>query len=274
MLKFKMESFDLFLTYDAQNVQGHKTGLEYISIAKKAGVPVGEMQHGLFQIGFNAFHEPSNRLFFDESIPSVSQADFFFSWFPCINDSITMGYPLYLSDQASKVPPIDNKTIAIFTNLHWKVFSYAERVKIIKGLSDFIESNPEYYFIWKRHHGEIQSAEVSSAISIVEGLSGRNFSDINNLKIIDDYVEINRLINVAYYCISTVSTILLDIEAGDKKTAVIVTDSTKNLMSKYSSYADFFKTNSPNNFKNLTSDYLLPFNPNVLVNFFKNLWRK
>lgn len=272
-IKPKISSFDLILSYHAQNVRGHKMGLEILDAAKEVGLPTGELQHGLFQLGFNSYHEPSKGMFFDESLPSKSQADFFISWFADYKESITVGYPPFTNDN-KKLDSFDRKsnTVILFTNLHWGAYSQIERLSVLTRIIAFINRNRNYNFLWKRHHGERNSAEVKKDIETAENLLGVMLSDFENLTFVDEYVNVGRLVRLSSHCISTVSTVLLDIEMYNRDAAIIVSNSTSDLVCKFNSYVDFSEINGLEDFRSIDSGYLRPFEPTALESFFDKLW--
>lgn len=259
----KISSFDILMTFDALLVQGHKDGLNVVEEAKKFNLPIMELQHGLFQVSINAFHQPAVNNFFDESLIVRSAATHRLTWFDNPN-GINIGYPLFDGRTIPTPQNVSKPIVSIFTNLHWKARSRGNRVKILFDILNFIKNHPNIHFFWKRHHGELLDKNTIEDVGIVEKLIGQQMIELDNLVLVDNEIEPTRLLEFSTHAISTVSTVLLDIEMYHLNCAIIADETTINLLDTFDGFIIFNPDISLDNFRELCSSMLFPFNPKIL----------
>lgn len=263
LLLAKVSSFDFLMVFDGLYVQSHENTLIFIKEAQEFKIPVYEIQHGLFQISINAYHQPSKNNFFDESLITRPASDILLSWFDTASGT-TIGYPPYNKTQpiSSFNPP--KPLVSIFTNLHWQAYSRIGRIRILSDLMKFIIAHPNIQFYWKKHHGEAASGLVQEDIKLVEGIFGIEIAKFENLMFIEFDIDPERLVSISSHCICTASSVLLDIELHKKKCALIIDETTANLVKDFQSYSIFNTSSSLDTFKNIQSGLLMPFNEKAL----------
>lgn len=259
----KISSFDILMTFDSLLVKGHKACLNVIEEARKFDLPIMELQHGLFQVSINAFHQPTVNKFFDESLVVRSAATHRLTWFET-PDGINIGYPIFDGRTIPRPQNFSKPIVSIFTNLHWKARSRGNRVKILFDILNFIKNHPNIYFFWKRHHGELCDIDTIEDVNNVENLIGQQMTEFDNLVLVDNETEPSRLLEFSTHAISTISTVLLDIEMYHVECAVIADEETINLLDVFDTFTIFNSDMSLDNFKELRSGMLFPFNPKIL----------
>ena len=222
-LKFKLNLFGAFITTDANAAQAHVYSLKLVSMFKALGIPVFELQHGLFQIGLHYYDVPSGVSFWGDSLPSKSFAERVLAFYPPIRrtpPSTVIGYPPYsgaLSDCGG------GEYLLILTNLHWPTYAADEKMAFLDAVAALVESRPELPVVWKMHHAETPPA---SKINQMVGESlGRHPDAKRRIRFAHSDAELKgmstaEIIAGAKYVVSTVSTVLLDCEIHRRPTAV------------------------------------------------------
>lgn len=266
----KINSFDLFISLDAQNISAHSVAHKLLNTAKDFGTPTAELQHGLFQIGVNTYHPPEKNLFFDESLKSQSIAEHFLGWFESEANPIVIGYPASSHEKRNnKIINVVNKkpVISVLTNLHWKIYSLADCIHFLSLLVDTVNLNPNALFLWKRHPGEAASDRVKEALNDIELVTGVNISSHNRIVIVDKFSNVESIISRSSHCISTVSTTLLDIQMLNKPCAVFTNKRSANLMAAFQAYTSFNDTLLLEEFTTLQSSLLHDYDNSIFREF-------
>jgi len=147
----------------------HIMSQPFLGIAKTVGIPVIDIQHGLFQHSINNFDDSkilslTNNRYGCGSL--VSFADHQIKWFE--NDGI--GYPKKLTTRiSSEVPPF----VLISSNINWYVYSEQNRLHWISLLRQIVSKHHDLLFIWKPHPSE--SAVCSQYFSACKSIDSKNF---------------------------------------------------------------------------------------------------
>ena len=222
-LKFKLNLFGAFITTDANAARSHVYSLKLVSMFKALGIPVFELQHGLFQIGLHYYDVPSGVSFWGDSLPSKSFAERVLAFYPPIRrtpPSTVIGYPPYSGE------PSDcggGEYLLILTNLHWPTYTVDEKMAFLDAVAALVESRPELPVVWKMHHAETPPA--SKINQMVGEVLGRHPDAKRRIRFahLDEGLKglsAAEIIAGAKYVVSTVSTVLLDCEIHRRPTAV------------------------------------------------------
>ena len=244
-LKFKLNLFGAFITTDANAAHAHVYSLKLVKMFEAMGVPVLELQHGLFQLGLHYYDVPSGTAFYGDSLPSCSFASHVLAYYPPVSRAVpytVIGYPPY-----SGVKPKGGAGdyLLILTNLHWPTYAVAEKEAFYEAVVRLADEHPELPVVWKMHHVEASPAAatwkyVNEALARHPGAKARiRFAHADaGLK----GKTAAEIIAGAKCVVSTVSTVLLDCEILRRPTAVYGCASNASLMallSKADAFHDF-----------------------------------
>ncbi len=150
----QIDTFGVVLTTLATPHRGHVRGIQIFQACSALGIPVLEIQHGLFQIGIN---------YYDVSRVSGSGFKNSSIGFPARNfrdGLITWGGPDGIGlPQFHRNPPAEDKGfVLILTNMHWSIYSDLERLMFYDGIRRLVLDHSDTRFFWKPHQAEIQPA--------------------------------------------------------------------------------------------------------------------
>lgn len=240
-LQYKLNLFGAYISTDMHAAAAHAYSLRIAKIFFSLGVPVFELQHGMFQIGLHYYDQPYRELFWDDSLPTKSFASRVLAYYPVASSiaaHTVIGYPPY------SAPPPTNCTgeyILVLSNMHWNTYSHDERYNFYKAVFDYADSHPQEHFIWKVHMGEVKNtlckAIVLSMFELFPHLKERIV--FAHEQEIMPLIPLPKIIANAKSVISTPSTVLLDCEIYSKRVAVFSCDTNRALTSKLKS-ASFF----------------------------------
>lgn len=249
-LIYKIKSFGLMITTDAQATSAHQKSLQFVNFFQKNNIKVFELQHGLFQLGLHYTSIPHKDCINSDCLYSPSYADYVLSYYPTsLSNEITIGYPLYIKENNQY---IQGEYTLILSNLHWNAYTDSQKNLFYTAVIQLIKNNPDRLFIWKMHHGETKQLDKIKEILKLWGEMKKNIiftSDENLFK----YISTSDLIKNSQKVISTISTVLLECEMYNKPTIVYETQSVKCLIDKLKSKTTFknyqeletsFKTNN------------------------------
>ncbi|MGE8121784.1 hypothetical protein [Pseudomonas fulva] len=137
---------------------------DIVSVLKACAVmnmPIIEVPHGLFQIGFNLSDDSkfvntaSHTL--GAGFPVPSFADHQVSWF----DDAGVGYPRYreVSLKKTDAPVVPDYTV-ITTNTNWYLYNFEDQRTIAQCLFELARANPEKLYIWAAHPAELNKQNL------------------------------------------------------------------------------------------------------------------
>ena len=217
--KYKLNLFGAFITTDAQATAPHAYSLEIIHFFNKLGVPVFELQHGLFQLGLHYYDVPHKEIFHDDSFCTETFADHVLAYYPenAAASSTVIGYPAY--DHLPE--PYEGEYTLILSNLHWETYDKEEKYQFYKMMMELAVENPKQTYIWKMHHGEQVNPICNSMIKSLFEIyphARKNIIFYHENEFLSKS-SVTELIQKSREVISTISTVLLDCDMCNKKTA-------------------------------------------------------
>ena len=241
-LKFKLNLFGLFITTDANAAHAHVYSLKLVSMFRALGIPVLELQHGLFQIGLHYYDVPSSSSFAGDSLPSKSFAVRVLAYYPPINHLVpytVIGYPPYSGKSPANSA---GSYLLILSNLHWQTYTESEKMAFYEAVVRFAEEHPEIPVVWKMHHGETPVSSTSN--KKVQSILGRHPAASAHIRFAHLDAELKdktaaEVISGAKYVVSSVSTVLLDCEIYRRPIAVYGCDTNACLIKMLEDVAVF-----------------------------------
>lgn len=240
-LQYKLNLFGAYISTDMHAAGAHAYSLRIAKIFYTLGVPVFELQHGMFQIGLHYYDKPSRELFWDDSLPTRTFASRVFAYYP-VADSIAphtvIGYPPF------NAPITTNRTgeyVLVLSNMHWNTYTHDERYNFYKAVFDYARNHPHECFIWKVHFGETKAPECKALISGMFDIFPflRKQIVFTHEQEVMPLLPLSEMIANAKCVISTPSTVLLDCEMHSRRVAVYSCDTNRALTSKIKSASLF-----------------------------------
>lgn len=217
---YKLNAFGLFLTSDALATSAHKEALRLVLACHKAGIPVVELQHGLFTYGDYYQCSCNNKMVQPDGLPCRSFRDHLLSFSPnYAEDATCIGYPKYHSD----CPPsyTGNYTL-ILSNLHWDAYTPLERYAFMSSILHLANDYQNDLFVWRLHPGECASFPGRNMLNSLFNIFPKAKNNIlfTHENRIWSLISVDDIIRKAGKIISTISTVILDCEMYNKKTMV------------------------------------------------------
>jgi hypothetical protein len=234
-----MAAFDAVITTWAVPHRKHLPYLPFITIAQAGGIPVFEMQHGLFQLGltYNE-HAPvigarAGAATCIAAAPNLVEERLM--WFG--PDSI--GYPrtIGLAEDETPLPPVRRPRVTIISNHHWAILSESERQACYVMIETAIRSFPEVDFVLMPHGGELKSAIFKTMLENLE-LQGATHYRIENGR---DGATYDALLHDSDLLLASVSTTILDCEMSGTP-AVLLRNPSQNPLTTHLQEAVFLDT--------------------------------
>jgi len=232
-IKYKLNQFGAFITTDAEPANPHSYSLRLIEFFHAIGVPVFELQHGLFQLGLHYYDVPHGCHFGGDSLLASSFADNVLAYYPPTSvetPCTAIGYPPF---SGQKETSKGSDWTLVLSNLHWPTYTNEERRSFYESVYRLAAEGPSPV-VWKLHHGEIGSQrcnvlrkELAAKYPQAAGRLRFHHEDalLRDLKL-------GTLIVRAGNVISTVSTVLLDCEMQNKRVAIFSCPSVACLIDK------------------------------------------
>lgn len=148
----RLDEFAVCLTTLATPHRAHLTGLQIFTACSRLGLPVLEVQHGLFQQGM-AFVEVSRTPgsgFANAAMGAAARnfRDDVVGW----SGDAGIGLPQFHDLK----PASDDGYVLILSNQHRSVFSEIERRLFYEGVAQLVRRHPDTRFLWKPHQAELQ----------------------------------------------------------------------------------------------------------------------
>lgn len=206
---------DAVITTFAVAHAAHSRFIRFIALAYELGLPVFELQHGLYQLGINYSERsalvgsglPGALTALDA--PNLTQRKLV--WGEAHNpEDVSVGYPPYVRDifdsPAWHRPNQDNVLIA--SNMHWNILSEEDVSQIWDYMVHLFKHLPDINFVLMPHPGEMKSAALRRGLERCRVNGIRNV-EVKRPKDRDAFIE---MISQARMALSMVSTVLLDFE--------------------------------------------------------------
>lgn len=254
----KLAAFGLCLTTEALATIAHKTGLRLIRLCRACGIPVAELQHGLFTYGMSYYS--SNKIMENDAIPCRSFNDYTLTFYPVEGEEyVCMGYPEH---DGKKTATYRGEYNLILSNLHWTTYTNDERYQFYRAIVQLAASRPDELFIWQLHPSEKtfkQWRSISAGLFRLFPAAKQNLITTHSSAMLN-LLETEHLIRKAKRVIASVSTILLDCELSGKETLVYSCPSCEQMVNLFPCKTTF------SNFEQLSAvfDSPAPFSTGLL----------
>ncbi len=224
---------DAVITTFAVPHAAHSRLINYLALAYEMGLPVFEIQHGLFQLGISYSESaafvgsgmPVARTALDT--PNLTRKKF--AWGDSRSpDQISVGYPPFVSDvydTRAFIRPHEESAL-IASNMHWNILDENDIAQIWDYLVNLFKSLPDIRFVLMPHPGEMKSA------SLRRGLERCRLNGIDNVEVKrpadrDEFID---MLSTARMAISMVSTVLLDFEMYELPCVILPCDRQRSLI--------------------------------------------
>jgi len=272
----RLDDFAVCLTTLATPHRAHLKGLQIFTACSRLGVPVLELQHGLFQQGA-AFVEVSRTP--GSGFANAAQGgaarnfrDDLVGW----SGKDGIGLPQFHDLK----PATDDGYVLILSNLHRSVFSEVERRLFYEGVAQLVRRHPETRFLWKPHQAELQRKLEPLYAPLMEQVG-------ENLELLTRETMAGRttldLIRCCSCAVSSLSSVVLELEMYAKPTLLYAPVSMEDAvaimgavhpfdddLSLLSAYADLMQR--PDAYR-MQTGFLKPFDPDRLRAILKRNWR-
>ncbi len=213
----------------------HLPYLPMVALAYELGLPVFELQHGLFQIGFS----------YDLTSPIIGpRAQGALSGLPVRNlvaeqlrwwGPGAIGYPPYCAGvlDESAGPPDERRDgpVAILTNFHWDLLGPEETAAAYDLVARAILRLPEVPFVLAPHPSETAGLLFRRLTERLARAGAGNWRVLPA----SDSAGRRALLRDCTLAVSSASTVLLDLEMGDVPTAVFGLDCMEGLYDLFES---------------------------------------
>jgi len=272
----RLDDFAVCLTTLATPHRAHLKGLQIFTACSRLGVPVLELQHGLFQQGA-AFVEVSRTpgSGFANAAQGAAARNFrddLVGW----SGKDGIGLPQFHDLE----PATDDGYVLILSNLHRSVFSEVERRLFYEGVAQLVRRHPETRFLWKPHQAELQRKLEPLYAPLMEQVG-------ENLELLTRETMAGRttldLIRCCSRAVSSLSSVVLELEMYAKPTLLYAPVSMEDAvaimgtvhpfdddLSLLSAYADLMQR--PDAYR-MQTGFLKPFDPDRLRAILKRNWR-
>lgn len=272
----RLDDFAVCLTTLATPHRAHLKGLQIFTACSRLGVPVLELQHGLFQQGA-AFVEVSRTpgSGFANAAQGAAARNFrddLVGW----SGKDGIGLPQFHNLK----PATDDGYVLILSNLHRSVFSEVERRLFYEGVAQLVRRHPETRFLWKPHQAELQRKLEPLYAPLMEQVG-------ENLELLTRETMAGRttldLIRCCSRAVSSLSSVVLELEMYAKPTLLYAPVSMEDAvaimgtvhpfdddLSLLSAYADLMQR--PDAYR-MQTGFLKPFDPDRLRAILKRNWR-
>lgn len=189
----------------------HVKGIQLFHACSMLGIPVFEIQHGLFQVGIS-YQEKARVVGHGyygaaSTLPVTNFRDHLLAWWG--KDSI--GYP----PNCDLLPPANKGYVLILSNLHWNIFGPSEQRAFFESLTKLVTAYPGIPFVWKPHPVEISSRMEPFFNPFLKG-QFPNVKLLTNAKMAEQKLTTGQLVRECDFAITSFSTVLLEIEMYGK----------------------------------------------------------
>ena len=211
----RIDVFSAVITTFAIPHRAHIKGIQLFSVCSQLGIPFFELQHGMFQIGVN-YQEHAGIVgdgFYGaaSALPVRNFHDKLLSW----SDEDGIGYPGYFNLQRSS----DLKYCLILSNMHWNIYGEVDQTLFFESVHAVVRANPKTQFIWKPHPSET-SKRTEKYFQPASENAYPNLILMTHEVMMEQGLTTESLIRDCSYAISSISTVLMELEMYKKKVAV------------------------------------------------------
>lgn len=229
--------FDAVITTWAVPHAKHLPYLKFIALAHELGLPVFELQHGLFQLG----------LTYSEHAPIIGSGPGSAISAPDAENLTTnvlkwfgeggIGYPRSLTfENRERNPPHPGAERVVFvTNHHWGVLSEDERQTCYNSIYQTIRNLGAVDFVLLPHSGELKNPDFIDMIARLDNAKIKNYRIENGRDggIYDDLLCDSNLI------VASASTTILDCELSGTPTVMFRNESQEMLLGSFETVTTF-----------------------------------
>ena len=272
----RLDDFAVCLTTLATPHRAHLRGLQIFTACSRLGIPVLEMQHGLFQLGV-AFVEVSKTP--GSGFPSAAMGaaarnfrDDLIGW----SGEDGIGLPQFHDLK----PASDDGYVLILSNLHRSVFSEVERRLFYEGVARLVRKHRRTKFLWKPHQSELQRK--------LEPLYAPLMNEVGaNLQLLTKEAMAGtttlELIRCCSRAVSSLSSVVLELEMYAKPTllyAPVSMEGAVSIMGTVHPFVDDLSLSAayddllqrPDAYR-MQTGFLKPFEPEKLRAILRRNWR-
>jgi hypothetical protein len=156
--------------------QKHLPYLRYITLAAEVGIPVFELQHGLFQIGLT-YNEDAPFAGSGKGVAvAIPDAPNFTSEVLEWSGPNGIGYPRSpFADTDRGDPTTRRRRVTFITNHHWGILREEERNNCYQMMADAILAFPQAEFVVLPHSGDLQNATFRDIVKSLGRTGAGNF---------------------------------------------------------------------------------------------------
>lgn len=211
----------------------HSHHIHHLALAYEMGLPVFEMQHGLFQLGISCSERSAlvgsglSGALSSLNAPNLTQHKFIWGE-SRTTDEISIGYPPYVNDIVESTAYIRTQaeSVLVASNMHWNILDEDDVAQAWDYLVHLFKHLPDIPFVMMPHPGEMKSA------SLQRGLERCRLNGINNLEVKrpEDRDEFIAMLAATRVAISTISTVLLDFEMYEMPCVILPCEKQKHLV--------------------------------------------
>lgn len=232
--------FDAGMTFGCLPHVAHRNVLLLTAMMREIGVPVIDIQHGLYQWGIN-FTDDSREVGFSGtsgiSLPISTMADLQITW----TGENAVGYPRY--KKIFHPAPKPHGPILIATNTNWHIYTNEDRYRLLRMFSELFASLPRTRFVWKPHPAEFNPAN-SILREMIKEIQEKP-QTFPNVTIVGggatEQATLTELIGDCRAGIATIGTAVIDFEMLHKPCAIFDCPAVSELNGDLV-YADTFRT--------------------------------
>jgi len=211
----RLDVFSAVISTWAVPHRAHTRGILLYSACAQLGIPVFELQHGLFQVGVN-YQERASIVgdgFYGaaSALPVRNFHDKLLAW----SGEGAIGYPGFFNLRAGK----DAGYCLILSNMHWNIYGEIDQTLFFEGVLATVEAHPDIRFIWKPHPAEVSKRTAKYFKPASENAYANLVVMTNNVMAAQELTT-EDLIRDCSYAISSISTVLMELEMYHKKVAV------------------------------------------------------
>ncbi|MFC4625608.1 hypothetical protein ACFO1V_10335 [Daeguia caeni] len=207
------------LTFGCLPHPAHESVLILTALMQELGIPVLDVQHGLFQWGINFTDDSLEQGFSNAtgiSMPVTTVADKQLRW----HGENEIGYPRYKPNR----PPAKNEmmsSILVATNSNWHIYAEEERQNLLCLLRQLFTARTHVNFIWKPHPAELSGFSMLRQLVDEIKAAPETYSNVEIVGEADNNLySLTELVASCRAGIATVGTSILDFEMLGKPCAI------------------------------------------------------
>ena len=280
---YKALSFGCFISTELQAARPHDYSLKIASLFKLLNIPVVEIQHGLFQLGYSYQSLPVRDRFYSDSIAIEGFSDYSLLYYNMETSKKyqVIGFPEYIKKSTKTIIKKKDTYTLILSNMHWDAYDIEEKYRFYYSVIKFVENSSDKLFIWKLHYGET-FANNKKIINEIMGMFPKAkekilFANDNDML---KNISVSELIVKSKSIISTVSTVLLNCEMYKRPTYIYESKSVKCLIDKIEKKTTFKNLDElkevfeKDDKANLNSGLLIEYDNNKFIDFINDVYKE